>query len=88
LQERTRERVPLDWAEAQNKMGTALVQLGDREANSARYIQAATAFEGALSEYRASNVRWKIKPIEERIRQVRKKTEELKHRKKPDLAQF
>jgi hypothetical protein len=57
----------------QNNLGNALAQLGDREANSARYAQAATAFEGALSEYRALNVSWKLRPIEEHIRQVRKK---------------
>jgi hypothetical protein len=32
LKERTRERVPLDWAQTQNNLGFALFRLGEREA--------------------------------------------------------
>jgi hypothetical protein len=32
LEERTRERVPLDWAATQNNLGNALQALGEREA--------------------------------------------------------
>ena len=31
LEERTRDRVPLDWAMTQNNLGTALKRLGERE---------------------------------------------------------
>jgi hypothetical protein len=31
LEERTRDRVPLDWATTQNNLGTALATLGARE---------------------------------------------------------
>ena len=31
LEERTRDRVPLDWAMTQNNLGTALFDLGERE---------------------------------------------------------
>ena len=36
LQERTRERVPLDWADTQNNLGLALVSLAEREKGRAR----------------------------------------------------
>ena len=36
LQERTRERVPLDWASTQHNLGTALHALGEREPGTAR----------------------------------------------------
>src|SRR5215469_9636583 len=36
LQERTRERVPLDWAGTQNNLGIALMRLGERE--SGRHV--------------------------------------------------
>ena len=35
LKERTRERVPLDWAQTQNNLGTALRPLGERERDAA-----------------------------------------------------
>jgi hypothetical protein len=36
LQELTRERVPLEWATAQNNLGTALKDLGTRKSGAAR----------------------------------------------------
>ena len=36
LEERTRERVPLDWAGTQNNLGNALSMLGARESGTAR----------------------------------------------------
>ena len=36
LKERTRERVPLDWATTQNSLGNALARLGERESGTAR----------------------------------------------------
>jgi tetratricopeptide (TPR) repeat protein len=50
LQERTRERVPLDWAGTQNNLGNALQILGARESGTARLEQAVTAFRDALQE--------------------------------------
>ena len=35
LKERTRERVPLDWATTQNNLGNALSRLGEREGGTA-----------------------------------------------------
>jgi tetratricopeptide (TPR) repeat protein len=54
LQERTRERVPLDWAKTQNNLGDALVRLGERENDSARLEQAVVAYDGALAIFVAA----------------------------------
>jgi hypothetical protein len=54
LQERTRERVPLDWAMTQNNLGTALRTLGARESGTARLEEAVAAYRAALQEYTAS----------------------------------
>ncbi len=51
LQERTRERVPLEWAGTQNNLGTALTSLGEREAGTARLEEAVAAYRAALQEF-------------------------------------
>jgi tetratricopeptide (TPR) repeat protein len=50
LEERTRERVPLDWATTQNNLGAALSTLGERESGTARLEEAVTAYRAALEE--------------------------------------
>ncbi len=50
MQEWTRERVPLDWARAQNNLGTALAALGEHEGGTARLEEAAAAYRAALQE--------------------------------------
>ena len=50
LKERTRERVPLDWAMTQNNLGAALAPLGNRESGTERLEQAVAAFTEALKE--------------------------------------
>ena len=50
LEERTRERVPLDWAATQNNLGTALRTLGERESGTARLEEAVAAYRAALEE--------------------------------------
>ena len=50
LTERTRERVPLDWATTQNNLGIALSSLGERESGTARLEEAVAAFRAALTE--------------------------------------
>ena len=57
LEERTRERVPLDWAVTQNNLGTALTRLGERESGTARLEEAVGAYRAALEEGRASGCR-------------------------------
>ena len=50
LEERTRERVPLDWAMTQNNLGNALQLLGARESGTARLEEAVAAYRAALDE--------------------------------------
>ena len=50
LQERTRERVPLDWAMTQNNLGNALWRLGERGSGTARLEEAVNAYRDALQE--------------------------------------
>ena len=49
LDERTRDRVPLDWAATQNNLGTALRALGERERGTARLEEAVAAWEACLT---------------------------------------
>jgi tetratricopeptide (TPR) repeat protein len=50
LTERTRERVPLDWAGTQNNLGNALASLGERESGTARLEEAVAAYRAAQTE--------------------------------------
>ena len=50
LMERTRDRVPLDWATTQNNLGNALSTLGERESETARLEEAVQAYRSALEE--------------------------------------
>ena len=56
LKERTRERVPLDWAMTQNNLGNALQTLGGRESGTARLEEAVAAYRAALEEYTRERV--------------------------------
>ena len=50
LEERTRDRVPLQWATTQNNLGLALWRLGERESGTARLEEAVAAYRDALQE--------------------------------------
>jgi hypothetical protein len=50
LKERTRERVPLQWAATQNNLGGALLRFGERESGTARLEEAVAADRAALEE--------------------------------------
>jgi tetratricopeptide (TPR) repeat protein len=50
LEERTRERVPLDWAMTQMNLGNALATLGARESGTKRLEEAVAALRAALEE--------------------------------------
>jgi tetratricopeptide (TPR) repeat protein len=56
LRETTRERMPLQWAMSQNKLGIALCTLGQRERYTGRLEEAVVAFREALKEYTRSRV--------------------------------
>jgi hypothetical protein len=61
LKERTRERVPLDWAITQNNLGTVLQRLGDRESSTDRLKEAITAYDAALEVFIAAKADYYIK---------------------------
>jgi tetratricopeptide (TPR) repeat protein len=50
LQQRPRDRVPLEWAMTQNNLGNTLKQLGERESGTARLKEAVAAYRAALEE--------------------------------------
>ena len=50
LTERTRDRVPLDWAATQANLGQALAALGASESGTARLEEAVQAYRLALQE--------------------------------------
>jgi tetratricopeptide (TPR) repeat protein len=50
LEERTRERAPLEWAMTQYNLGNALETLGERESGTARLEEAVAAYRAALEE--------------------------------------
>jgi hypothetical protein len=56
LKERTRERVPLDWAMTQSNLGAALWRLGERESGTERLLQAVAAYRDALKEWTRERV--------------------------------
>ena len=56
LEEYTRDRVPLDWAMAQNNLGAALATLGERESGTESLEQAVVAYNVALEEYTRERV--------------------------------
>jgi tetratricopeptide (TPR) repeat protein len=56
LEERTRERVPLDWAMTQNSLGNALSTLGERERDTATIEEAVGAYRAALEEWTRERV--------------------------------
>jgi tetratricopeptide (TPR) repeat protein len=56
LEERTRERVPLQWAMTQNNLGAALSMLSGRESGTARLEEAVAAYRDALMEFTRERV--------------------------------
>jgi tetratricopeptide (TPR) repeat protein len=56
LEERTRGRVALDWAQTQNNLGFALFRLGERESGTARLEEAVAAYRAALEEFTRADV--------------------------------
>ena len=56
LEERTRERVPRDWADTQSGLGGALMALGKLEIGTARLEEAMVAYRAALEEFTPERV--------------------------------
>jgi len=51
LQERSQDRMPLEWAGTQYGLGRALAALGKRESGTARLEEALAAYDAALAVY-------------------------------------
>jgi hypothetical protein len=60
LEERTRDRVPFDWAGTQMNLGIALWRLAERESGTARLTEAIAAYRMALEEWTRDEapIRW------------------------------
>ncbi|HHC29014.1 MAG TPA: tetratricopeptide repeat protein, partial [Rhodobacterales bacterium] len=56
LKERTRNRVPLDWAKTQMNLGNALQRLGERAPGTDRLEDAVAAYRDALREFTRDHV--------------------------------
>ena len=56
LDQRSRDRVPLDWAMTQNNLGNALLALGERKSGTARLEKAVSAYRAALEEHTRERV--------------------------------
>jgi tetratricopeptide (TPR) repeat protein len=56
LNEWNRERVPLNWALAQNNLGIALRRLGERESNIKRLNEAVKTHRRALEEWKRDHM--------------------------------
>src|SRR5690349_7728663 len=50
IAKRSRERMPLEWAETQDNLGIALAGLGERENGTENLFRAVAAYELALTE--------------------------------------
>jgi hypothetical protein len=70
LEERTRERAPLDWAMTQTNLGNALWVLGARGDDKA-LRRAVAAFEAALDELSTHNASAYVAIIERNLARAR-----------------
>ena len=75
LEERTRDRVPLDWARTQNILGNALQTLGWRESGTARLEEAVEAIEGAWEVCREAEMRQYDEDFESRLAEIKEQIE-------------
>jgi exonuclease VII small subunit len=71
LQEQRRERVPLDWAETQGNLGSALRMIGERESGITWLEEALRAFESAVNVYREADLRQHESYFDDQMRSIR-----------------
>ena len=70
LDERTRERVPVDWAMAQLNLGNALMELGEGEEGTERLEEAVAVLRGALEVFQAADASFYAEPAEASLRRA------------------
>jgi tetratricopeptide (TPR) repeat protein len=78
LQERTRDKVPLDWAITQNNLGNALRALGKLESGTARLEEAAGAYQAALLVLRPAPAEYYTQITERNLQRVQQEIAERK----------
>ena len=61
LEERTRQRAPLDWAMTQNNLGATLQRLGERESGTAHLEDAVEAYRAALKVFQEAQASFYVK---------------------------
>jgi tetratricopeptide (TPR) repeat protein len=70
LQERTRERVPLQWAATQNNLGNALRTLGERTHDRAKLEAARKAVNAAFEVVMQAGQEHRRRYFEDRLREI------------------
>ena len=70
LEERTRERVPLDWAMTQNNLGTALTALGERESGTQRLEEAVAAYKTSIEVFESGQAAYQVKITEANLQKA------------------
>lgn len=70
LQERTRERVPLDWAQTQNNLGNALETVGVRTHDRAKLEEAQKAVSAAFEVFMQAGQEHHRHYFESRLREI------------------
>jgi hypothetical protein len=86
LEERTRVKVPLDWAMTQNDLGNALTSLAKRESDPARLAEAAQAFQAALLVFRAAKADYYTQVAEQNLQRVQQRISQLNASGGPPVA--
>ena len=72
LKERTRERVPLDWAATQNNLGTALWALGEHQQDLAVLQAAQGHLQAALAVYEEAGAEYYVQMSRDNLQKLRK----------------
>ena len=67
LEERTRERVPLEWALTQNNLGNALQALGERESGTGRLEEAVAVCRAALEVFKDAQATYYMEQTEQNL---------------------
>jgi IS5 family transposase len=73
LEERTRERVPLDWAQTQTNRGTELEMLGERTHDRAKLEEARKAVNAAFEGFMQAGQEHHRLYFEDRLREIDEK---------------
>jgi hypothetical protein len=82
LEERTRERVSLDWANAQHGLGYALAALAKRQGNAMLMEEALADMRGAVDAYQQAGEGYWLPIAQRRLAEMEVELAEIKDRTK------